>query len=124
MAIEFLPSVNLKVTPQILAALKLMESIWARYGYILVVTSANDLTHSPGSLHYKGEAVDLRSKGLPLNVKDAILNDLQRTFPTSQNWYAILEQRGGDNEHYHVQRGLAVRNKKTGAVIGYAMPTD
>lgn len=36
--------------------------VWSRHGQELVVTSARDGLHSPGSLHYYGKAVDLRTR--------------------------------------------------------------
>lgn len=42
--------------------LKHADEIWRRLGQELVVTSALDGTHSAGSLHYYGYAVDLRSR--------------------------------------------------------------
>ena len=38
------------------------EKIWNGYGVTLVITSCVDGTHSAGSLHYYGLAVDLRSR--------------------------------------------------------------
>ena len=41
--------------------LKQAAKIWKKYGEELVITSARDGIHSPGSLHYFGYAVDLRT---------------------------------------------------------------
>ena len=38
------------------------DDIWRLYGEELVVTSGMDGTHSPGSIHYYGYAVDLRTR--------------------------------------------------------------
>lgn len=37
------------------------EAIWAAHNQELVITSGLDGTHSPGSLHYCGQAVDMRT---------------------------------------------------------------
>ena len=38
------------------------DSIWRTAGHELVVTSGLDSCHSPGSLHYCGRALDLRTR--------------------------------------------------------------
>jgi len=60
-------NVNLDgVTPQIFFALGVANSMHRRmFGPPLTITSAKDGTHSPGSLHPKGDAVDLRIHDLP-----------------------------------------------------------
>lgn len=115
MAVQFKPGVNMKVVPQILTALSQIEHIFARYGYIPVVTSANDGSHSPGSLHYKGAALDIRSKGLPSDVKSQILDAMKAL---GKPWYVILEFPGGTSEHFHIQYGLAIRDSNRN-IIGY-----
>ena len=40
------------------------DRIWDDLGQELVITSCTDGTHSPGSLHYYGYAVDLRTRYL------------------------------------------------------------
>lgn len=43
------------------AVLRIAAEIWASNNYPFVVTSARDGLHHPGSLHYYGLAVDLRT---------------------------------------------------------------
>ena len=107
----------MRVVPQILDALSKIEHIFAIDGYIPVVTSANDRNHSVGSLHYIGAAIDLRSKGLPPRVKEAIYNRLKATFKTPP-WFLLWEDQSGSNEHFHLQYGLTVKDKN-GKVVGY-----
>ena len=41
-------------------------NVWSRQGLdALVITSARDGDHRPGSMHYQGDAIDLRSRNLP-----------------------------------------------------------
>lgn len=55
-------SVNIwGLQPQMQPVLKYAEEIWTGLGYPFVVTSARDGLHSPGSAHYYGYAVDLRT---------------------------------------------------------------
>jgi len=120
MAVQFKPGVNMRVIPQILDALSKIEHIFARYSYIPVVTSANDGSHSSNSLHYIGAALDIRSKGLPSDIKSQIHSVLQGTFRTP--WYIKLEYPNQDNEHFHIQYGLAIRDKNQ-KIIGYTSST-
>lgn len=108
MATQFKPGVNFDVIPQIRGAVSKIESIFSRYGFIPVITSAKDSTHLPGSLHYIGAAIDLRSKGLPENIKQSIYGDLQNSFP-SPTWFVDLESYGQAQEHFHIQYNPAQR---------------
>lgn len=55
------PGVKLKgLQPQALVGLTIAEGVFRNYGLEMVVTSVNDSRHSLRSLHYKGQAFDLR----------------------------------------------------------------
>ena len=48
------------------------------YGqYDCVITSANDSKHGPNSLHYKGQALDLRTRHLPEPAVQGIIDKLK-----------------------------------------------
>lgn len=47
---------------QMRPVLTLADHIWHQLGHELVVTSATEGTHRPGSLHYYGYALDLRTR--------------------------------------------------------------
>lgn len=85
--------------------------------YDLVITSACDGAHSgPNDPHHRGDAYDLRTKTLAPTAKDDVLRlllldlcnhseDIQPVatgFATTL-FYAQLEDRGGENEHLHIQ---------------------
>ena len=53
-----IPGLQIQMKP----VLSFAEKIWRELGQELVITSALDGTHSAGSLHYYGFAVDLRSR--------------------------------------------------------------
>jgi hypothetical protein len=55
------------LSPQITIALITASAVYASFDYGLecVVTSANDSHHSVTSLHYAGNAVDLRTRDFP-----------------------------------------------------------
>lgn len=50
--------ISLKLRPALIAA----DKLWKEHGEELVVTSGLDGTHSAGSLHYYGLAVDFRTR--------------------------------------------------------------
>jgi len=53
-----IPGLQIQMKP----VLSFAEKIWQELGRELVITSALDGTHSAGSLHYYGYAVDLRTR--------------------------------------------------------------
>lgn len=66
--ISIKPGVNLKgISPEIVIALQVAESIYAKHDIEggLVVTSALDSKHKRGSKHYIGNAVDIRTRTVP-----------------------------------------------------------
>ena len=48
--------------PEILLAAVAAERVYEKAGYECTITSCMDGTHMAGSLHYKGAAIDLRTK--------------------------------------------------------------
>lgn len=81
-------------------ALFLAEQVYKQRMLPMTVTSANDSTHKDGSLHYKGLAIDLRTKGT--GSARSLYNDLSKKL-TSLGYDVILEFENGDNEHIHVE---------------------
>ena len=65
--------INIKVRPILIAA----DRIWQKYGQELVVTSGMDSTHSAGSLHYYGLALDLRTRYFDNNTKKKVVEELR-----------------------------------------------
>lgn len=55
------------------------EDIWDRFGEELVVTGALDGTHSAGSLHYYGRALDFRTRYFGKEEALAVANTLRDT---------------------------------------------
>ena len=61
--------VNLSnLQPQTLFGIMVAQSVYDLYQTPLVITSANDSKHSTTSLHYSGNAVDIRTFNLPVGV--------------------------------------------------------
>lgn len=80
-------------------ALDVADSLWSDYGYDLVVTSLRDSVHAPNSLHYSGQAADLRTRDMSPAEASAIASALQSTLGSA---YWVLNE----GDHIHVQSKL------------------
>lgn len=88
--------------PEILLGLMVVERIFGSHGFNTVVTELMGGKHSEGSLHYKGLAVDIRSKHIAQeHLKLTLLEDAARALGPAYD--LILEAPGTDNEHYHLE---------------------
>jgi len=72
------------------------DRIWKAHGQELVITCAMDGMHSAGSLHYYGQAVDLRSRYFTDSQKDSVVNQLNSTLGI--NYDVIVH-----STHIHVE---------------------
>lgn len=71
------PGVDVRgIQPEILLAVQIAESIYRHHGYDFTVTSFVDGRHSANSLHYKGQAVDLRVWGVPEEKRQALADEI------------------------------------------------
>jgi len=76
--------------------LKEAEKLWKEYGQELVVTSALDGTHSAGSFHYYGYALDFRTRYFTKETAQKIAGKLQ--FILGDKYLVLFE-----GNHIHVQ---------------------
>lgn len=89
------------LSPEILLAIIVAQGVWERSGVRdLTITSLLDGEHSVNSLHYRGKAVDLRTKGTGLSRR--LFEALRAALPASL-YDVILEDKDGVNEHIHVE---------------------
>ena len=97
------PGVSLlPLSPQILLALIIVNSVFSKYKVELVITSVADGKHNPKSLHYAGYAVDVRSKHIESDaLKQALLEECKEALDT--DFDMILEALGKEQEHYHLE---------------------
>lgn len=66
------------------------------------ITSGTEGRHMPGSKHYTGEALDVRSHNFPsFAAKREFLNAVRRRL--GRNYDVILESLGRPNEHFHIE---------------------
>src|SRR2546428_1656345 len=89
---------------EMVVALDITDSIYLLYSISECwVTSACDGVHEEYSPHYQGRAVDIRTH----NVDPAKLATVQLAIQEAlgPEFQVILEDKGGLNEHFHVQSG-------------------
>lgn len=93
------PGVRLTdLSPQMVLAAMVIDGL---YGDVeCVITSANDSKHGVNSWHYKGRALDFRTKTY-LGDKQALRDEIKASL--GQDFDVVLEAVGEDNEHLHVE---------------------
>lgn len=67
----------------------------------LVITAGSDGRHAPTSKHYKGEAIDVRSKTMSATRRNALMSNLR--VELGPQFTVLLEDEGRPNEHIHIQ---------------------
>lgn len=84
------------IKPGILYAFPIIEEIYQHFGHECVITSLNDSKHMKGSLHYKGQAVDIRTRYFDSNTLAQVYNELVRRL--GKKYDVVLE-----GNHIHVE---------------------
>lgn len=79
-----------------LYALYKIESIFNKYNREATITSAIDGKHSATSLHYKGLALDVRTRDLAHNFLREIVNEIRYTLGDAYD--VVLEE-----THLHIE---------------------
>lgn len=93
---------GLKVEMQ--PVLKESRAIWAAHGIDHVVTSARDGFHSPGSYHYYGYAVDLRTwDGRQQQLGDFVRRDIAAKLRAALAKYSAHYDVVVHSTHIHVE---------------------
>lgn len=96
--ISFKPGAELAgLRAEILFGLLVVKDVFETYGLDLVVTEATGGNHMQGSLHYRGLAVDIRSRDIPTEQmkKDVLIICKEKL---GKNFDMILEV-----NHYHLE---------------------
>lgn len=84
------------IRPELIMAILVAEGIYEQYTTDIVITSVNDGRHSRTSLHYSGNAVDLRTRELP-EVKAQEVGEEIRNSLTSE--YDVVVE----TDHIHIE---------------------
>ena len=77
------------------AALK-VEDVYAKYGHELTITSGSDGRHSAQSLHYKGLALDFRTRNVPPTQLPKIEREIKQTLGPA---YDVVYE----GDHFHIE---------------------
>lgn len=90
------------IRPELVMALQIIDSIYKIYaGAECTITSINDGKHKAGSLHYKGKAADVRTKGHPQVAMQRIVKTAKALLDAEFD--IVWEDVGLDNEHLHIE---------------------
>ncbi len=87
--------------PRLWVAIAAVAKVFEKEEVPCVITSARDGKHMPGSAHYAGKAVDLRSKHLHRDRKEVVLGAMRVV--VGLGFDVIFEYRGLENEHFHIE---------------------
>lgn len=80
-------------------ALEISEKIYNKYDKKMTITSTYDGKHMKKSLHYVGQAVDIRTRNLKSGEQKLIIEKIQMALLVKSPFYqAILEK-----DHIHIE---------------------
>jgi len=82
--------------PEIMAVLHPACLIWRNHGQELVITAGTDGVHMEGSLHYKGLALDFRTRYFGLDQSFEVASELRKEL--GDDYDVILH-----SSHCHVE---------------------
>ena len=88
------------LSPQIVLAAMVVQECYRERGGVATITSANDSAHSEKSLHYKGCALDFRTRDFT-GDKHALVSLIRASL--GENFDVVLEDPDGENQHIHVE---------------------
>ncbi len=103
--LEFKPGTEVRlldtvILPGLLTLAHYMETILGVSK--ITVTSANDGTHKPGSLHYQGRALDIRSNIYPNDQVEAVVAAFRAFYPDG-SYQLLWEAVDKPWEHLHLE---------------------
>jgi hypothetical protein len=85
------------LTPQMTIAYAIAVALYReRCNIRCVITSARDGTHSQHSLHYSGNALDLRTYNVPTEALSLLFLDLKHAL--GEQFDVVLE-----SDHFHIE---------------------
>lgn len=97
-----------QLKPQTLLGICILEGVFRKAGCDVIITCGDNGTHSPGSLHASGFAVDIRSKHIDRALLNSILEESKHALGThipgsAKQYDIILEALNMPNEHFHLE---------------------
>lgn len=89
--------------PEIRMAIKVFYNLYLDIGLPLVVTSTNEGAHSTGSLHYSGNACDIRTRDIDIETLQELVKEAK--FQLGEDYDVVLEP-----NHIHLEYDPKVRS--------------
>lgn len=87
---------------EILLGFFIIAKVFSDHEYDITMTEATGGDHMKTSLHYKGLALDIRSKNIVSKaMKHQMLEECAMAL--GDNYDFIIEDEGQPNEHFHVE---------------------
>ncbi len=82
--------------PQILLAVMVANEVYRQHGKELVITSCNDSRHGENSIHYKGNAVDIRTLYFEYQEKLEVYREIGKRL--TADFDVVVE-----SDHIHIE---------------------
>lgn len=82
--------------PQMVLAYVLIREVYGRHGYTCTITSGSDGKHGPESLHYKGCALDIRTRDVLPDTLGVMVLEIKQAL--GGQFDVVLEK-----DHLHVE---------------------
>lgn len=89
------------IRPEIHLGLSILDPIFKIYEEDVELTHGTDGQHSYGSLHYVGQAVDIRSHNFDEARKGLIVDEGKKSLGAQFDFF--LENHLTPNEHFHLE---------------------
>ena len=90
--------------PQMALAVVMVDQAYESFVPETWVTSVNDGTHGPTSLHPKGQAVDFRLHNVYKPTRPALVEHIKRRLNHGEGQFEVYwEAIGTENEHLHLE---------------------
>ena len=84
------------IKPQMAVAYTIAAQVYQAHGYHCTITSASDGRHGPNSLHYSGNALDLRTRDIKAEDQPVVHQALRSAL--GGQFDVVLEK-----DHIHVE---------------------
>lgn len=95
------PGVKLKdLSPQIVLAVIVVNEVYDEKDTDCVITSCNDSQHKTDSFHFRGLAIDVRTKNY-FGDKQALRKEIADRL--GEEFDVLMENEGEVNEHLHIE---------------------
>ena len=84
------------ISPELMLGLSVCKEVYHRFGYEFVVTSLTEGDHSRHSLHYAGQAADLRTRHMAESSKEKVVYEIRKRL--TEDYDVVLEL-----THIHIE---------------------